>query len=51
MTACCSPLPPHRFVIKTTEETGRKVFINVCGAAEVDAVGDWAGGQVGLCTC
>lgn len=34
-------------MIKTTEATGRKVFINVCGAAEVDAVGDWAGGQVG----
>lgn len=53
---CLQHIPDHsadhhasgrcRFVIKTTDETGSKVFINVCGAAEVDAVGDWADGQV-----
>ena len=43
-----TPLPAalHRFVIKTTESGGHKVFINVCGAPEVDAPGDWTDGQV-----
>jgi len=36
------------FVIKTSDYTGRKVFINVCGAPEVDAPGDWTDEQVSL---
>jgi hypothetical protein len=39
--------PPHvgRFVIKTTDEAGRKVFINMCGHAKVAAPGNWANGM------
>ncbi len=39
MTAC-------RFVIKTVDEKGRKVFINVCGSSSVLAPGGWKNGQV-----
>ena len=36
----------HRFVVKTVDEAGRKVFINVCGSAKVPAPGGWKPGQV-----
>lgn len=35
-----------RFVIKTVDEKGRKVFINVCGSSSVLAPGGWKNGQV-----
>lgn len=38
----------HRFVVKTVDEAGRKVFINVCGSAKVPAPGGWKPGQVKL---
>ncbi|CAD7695983.1 unnamed protein product [Ostreobium quekettii] len=33
------------FVIKTTDEALRKVFINVCGCEAVPAPGNWVGGK------
>ena len=36
----------HRFVVKTVDEAGRKLFINVCGSAKVPAPGGWKPGQV-----
>lgn len=37
---CCS------FVIKTTDDTKRKVFINVCSSELVPAPGNWVAGKV-----
>jgi len=38
-------LPEPCFVVKTRDEGGRKVFVNVCGSPRVAAPGDWADGQ------
>jgi hypothetical protein len=38
-------VPEPAFVVKTRDEGGRKVFVNVCGSARVAAPGDWASGQ------
>ncbi len=35
-----------RFVIKTVDDAGRKVFINVCGSTKIPAPGGWTDGQV-----
>ena len=32
--------------MKTQDETGRKVFINVCGSDRVAAPGNWSNGRV-----
>lgn len=37
-------MPAARFVVKTSDEGGRKVFINMCGHAKVAAPGNWANG-------
>jgi PIH1 N-terminal domain len=37
---------PARFVIKTSDDTGRKVFINMCGSTRVAAPGSWERGTV-----
>jgi hypothetical protein len=39
-------VPTPGFVVKTRDEHGRKVFVNVCGSPLVAAPGDWANGQV-----
>ncbi len=36
------------FVIKTLEEEGGKLFINVCHARQVPAPGNWSQGKVSL---
>lgn len=33
-------------MIKTANEQGQKVFINVCGSAKLPLLGGWAKGQV-----
>ena len=39
--------PEPGFVVKTADETGRKVFINVCGHCKIQAPGsEWADGVV-----
>lgn len=39
--------PEPGFVVKTVDDTGRKVFINVCGHFKIQAPGsDWANGVV-----
>ncbi|BDA47531.1 probable PIH1 domain-containing protein 1 at N-terminal half [Coccomyxa sp. Obi] len=38
--------PEPGFVIKTVDEKGRKVFINVCGSSSVLAPGGWKNGQM-----
>lgn len=38
--------PEPGFVIKTANEQGQKVFINVCGSAKLPLPGGWAKGQV-----
>lgn len=45
----CYMLPPIaacRFVVKTVDSEGRKVFINMCGSPQVAPPGDWQQGQV-----
>lgn len=37
-------IPEPSFVVKTSDDTGRKVFINICGSEHVPAAGNWAGG-------
>ena len=40
-------LPEPGFVVKTIDDAGRKIFINVCGHAKIQAPGtEWAGGKV-----
>jgi hypothetical protein len=40
-------VPEPGFVVKTVDDTGRKVFINVCGHFKIQAPGsDWANGVV-----
>lgn len=36
----------NRFVVKTNDATGRKVFINLCGSDKVAAPGNWVGGVI-----
>lgn len=36
--------PEPYFVIKTANEAGQKVFINVCGSPKIAAPGNWANG-------
>ena len=38
--------PQAGFVIKTHDDTGRKVFINVCGDKKIPAPGNWKEGKV-----
>ena len=39
--------PEPGFVVKTIDDAGRKVFVNVCGHAKLQAPGaDWANGKV-----
>eukprot|EP00976_Prorocentrum_cordatum_P116521 1196175-Prorocentrum_minimum.AAC.5 len=38
--------PQAGFVIKTHDDTGRKVFINVCGDNKIPAPGNWKEGKV-----
>ena len=39
-------LPACSFVIKTANEQGQKVFINVCGSAKAPLPAGWTKGQV-----
>lgn len=39
-------IPTPRFVVKTQDELGRKVFINVCGSEKIAAPGSWKGGKM-----
>lgn len=43
---CAAALLPARFVIKTANEQGQKVFINVCGTAKLPLPSGWTKGQV-----
>lgn len=45
-----SDTPLSRFVIKTLEEDGAKLFINVCHARQVPAPGNWSQGKVCCCS-
>ena len=36
------------FVVKTTDQDKRKVFINICGSDKVPMAGGWIDGKVGL---
>eukprot|EP00798_Chlamydomonas_sp_ICE-L_P025828 gene25828-11504_t len=38
--------PDPGFVVKTVDDTGRKVFINLCGSDKVAAPGNWYNGRV-----
>eukprot|EP00240_Pyramimonas_obovata_P004325 CAMPEP_0118938580 /NCGR_PEP_ID=MMETSP1169-20130426/26410_1 /TAXON_ID=36882 /ORGANISM="Pyramimonas obovata, Strain CCMP722" /LENGTH=368 /DNA_ID=CAMNT_0006882555 /DNA_START=36 /DNA_END=1140 /DNA_ORIENTATION=- len=38
--------PQPGFVVKTHDDTGRKVFINVCGDKKIPAPGNWKEGKV-----
>jgi len=38
--------PEPAFVVKTKDDTGRKVFINVLGSPAIGAPGGWEGGRV-----
>mmetsp|Transcript_5182 Transcript_5182/g.9866 ORF Transcript_5182/g.9866 Transcript_5182/m.9866 type:complete len:426 (+) Transcript_5182:169-1446(+) len=38
--------PAEGFVVKTKDDTGRKVFINVCGSPKIPAPGNWDNGKV-----
>jgi hypothetical protein len=38
--------PKPGFVIKAHDDTGRKIFINVCGDQKIPAPGDWKEGKV-----
>lgn len=39
--------PSPGFVVKTSDDAGRKVFINVCAHAKIQAPGsEWAGGKI-----
>ena len=40
----------NRFVVKTTDQEGRKVFINICSSDKVPVAGSWANGKVHCCT-
>ena len=37
-----------RFVVKTTDQDNRKVFINVCGSDKVPMAGGWTDGKVSI---
>lgn len=39
----------HRFVVKTTDQHGQKVFINICSSEKVPMAGSWANGKVHCC--
>ena len=40
-----------RFVVKTTDQDKRKVFINICGSDKVPMAGGWSDGKVqAFCT-
>ena len=39
----------HRFVVKTTDQQGQKVFINICSSDKVPMAGSWANGKVHCC--
>ncbi|CAL8472031.1 g11573 [Coccomyxa elongata] len=43
--------PEPGFVIKTVDDKGRKVFINVCGSSSVLAPGCWKNGQMSEEVC
>jgi hypothetical protein len=36
---------PRSFVVKTSDDAGSKVFVNVCGSAKIPAPGGWTSGQ------
>ena len=36
------------FVVKTTDQDKRKVFINICGSDKVPMAGGWTDGKVGF---
>ena len=38
--------PETGFVVKTHDDTGRKMFVNVCGSPKIPAPGNWKGGKV-----
>lgn len=43
----CALACSQRFVVKTQDlESGRKVFINLCGHSKVAAPGNWSGEEV-----
>ena len=37
-----------RFVVKTTDQDNRKVFINVCGSDKVPMAGGWTDGKASI---
>ncbi|KAK9828426.1 hypothetical protein WJX81_006839 [Elliptochloris bilobata] len=41
-------LPEPGFVVKTVDDAGHKVFINLCGSSKIPAPGGWQHGQVPL---
>jgi hypothetical protein len=41
--------PAAHFVVKTRDDKGRKVMLNVCGHPQVPAPGDWPHGQARRC--
>ena len=41
--------PAAHFVVKTKDDAGRKVMLNVCGHPQVPAPGDWPHGQARRC--
>ena len=40
------PARGGRFVVKTHDDTGRKMFINICGNPKIPAPGNWDNGKV-----
>ena len=50
MDGCEEIRPEPGFVVKTIDDAGRKIFVNVCGHAKIAAPGDageWKGGGGG----
>lgn len=39
-------VPEPFFVVKTTDDAGQKVFINMCGSPKIAAPGDWSKGAI-----
>ncbi len=35
----------HRWLVKTVDQAGRKVFINVCGSSRISLPGSWTDGK------
>lgn len=40
-----NPTPLRRWLVKTADAKGAKVFINICSSSRIGAPGNWSGNQ------